>query len=134
MPKYTDSAPVFFVDSHKAVYQDVEKFLSPHSTLTDITDDFDIISCASSSHDFYEGKRMLLEEQGRMLFDEETQRSLTGYVSFIDPRNRNMGQVFSLSKDVWKENYSKVKIIIRCGGYLMESVKGNILLRARQNL
>jgi hypothetical protein len=92
VPRFEVNSPVFFIDSHKILSQELVTLLSPYSTLTNITQDFEIIACASPAHSFNEGERVYVEETGNITFDEEnTQKGLTGYVSFVDPRNRNLG-------------------------------------------
>lgn len=91
VPHYTENSPCFYLDSQKSLSSHILSLLSPYATFTDISKDFENFACVTplSLHD--EGKRVYLEEQGVSNYDDDLQRSLIGYSSFVDPRSRYLG-------------------------------------------
>jgi hypothetical protein len=89
--KFNNEKPVFYLDSHNCQTDCILNIFKPYGEITDLSADFEILACCMPSADFKEGQRMFMEEQGNMMYDEETQKHLTGYVSFVDPRTRFLG-------------------------------------------
>jgi hypothetical protein len=82
---------VFFLDFDSKIQKEVKKLLESVSIVEDVSEDFEVFSAATSLDQFEEGQRVFLEEEGEMVYDPDLDDSLTGYVSFIDPRTRFMG-------------------------------------------
>lgn len=91
VPNFSSSSPAYFLDSDGSIQSSIISLLSPLCTLHDVTNDFEIFSAATQLSSFSEGSRLFMEEDGNMVYDEETNSHLAGYVSFVDPRSRFLG-------------------------------------------
>ena len=91
VPNFSLTSPACFLDCDTSVHSSLISLLSPLCTLHDVSNDFDVFSAATQLSSFTEGSRLFLEEDGNMVYDEETNSHLAGYVSFVDPRTRLLG-------------------------------------------
>lgn len=133
--KFNNKKPVFYLDSHNCQTDYILSIFKPYCEITDLSTDFEILACCMPTVDFKEGQRMFMEEQGNMMYDEETQKHLTGYVSFVDPRTRFLGlRIISIegcieAEDIRDEDYYKTWRILNgvCEGELVMKNKAEHL-------
>lgn len=91
VPKYLPSSPTYFLDCDSLIQHSIISLLSPLCTLHPLNSEFEIFSAATQLNSFTEGSRLYIEEEGNMVYDEETKEHLAGYISFVDPRSRFLG-------------------------------------------
>ena len=105
VPKFVKEKPVFFLEFDKDIASDVYGILKDFCKVEDVSSDFEVLAATTTLSEFEEGERIFLEEEGNMVYDHEVEGSLTGYVSYVDPRSRSLGsRIITVEGCVESEN------------------------------
>lgn len=105
VPRFVKEKPVFFLELDKDIADDLFKVLKDFCKVEDVSSDFEVLAATTNLSEFEEGERIFLEEEGNMVYDHEVEDSLTGYVSYVDPRSRSLGsRIISVEGCVESEN------------------------------